>query len=229
MRAKQFEEMNPDARPVVPHPAPLDRQPQPTDSLTEREEPDSTGTASESSGTESGSEASTIDPMLPDDEGEDEEEEDMDGKPHGKPLPISNMIEEFREYCDAYPRTFLPFTREQITSIRLLATLKMKKAPLNTFAEVLEWHLKATNQLAPHESLKDSYKFTHQKPLMQHLLKRYNLEPMVPRLKKLTLPHSGAVVTIPYRDAKDCIVSLHTDPRIKDKHYLFRHRIFILC
>ena len=44
-----------------------------------------------------------------------------------------------------------------------------------------------------------------------------HLEPMVPKLKKLTLPHSGAVVTIPYRDAKDCTVSLLADPRAQDK------------
>ena len=210
-----------DAPTANPHALPLDRQPNQPETLAEPSETDGSETESEGSGTDAGEDTSTVEPLLPDDDDEGTDEEDQDAKPCGRTLPITEMRDEFRDYCDNYSDAFLPFTRAQKTSIRLLATLKMKKAPLNTFAEVLEWHLKETNQLANHESLKDSNRFTHRKPLMKHLLKRYNLEPMVPKLKKLTLPHSGAVVTIPYRDAKDCIVSLLTDPRVKDKHYLF--------
>ena len=52
-------------------------------------------------------------------------------------------------------------------------------------------------------------------------MKRYNLEPMLPKVRKITLPFSKAVVAIPYRDAADCIASLLTDPRIQDDDYLF--------
>ena len=213
----------PDAPTAVPDARPPDWHPHQPDPLDKPNETEGFGTESEDSGTDLG-EDSTIGLMAPDNDEEATDEEDSDEESCGDSLPNVQMLEEFRQYCDNYSDAFLPFTRAQQTSIRLLATLKMKKAPLNTFAEVLEWHLKETNQLAPHETLKDSHRFTHRKPLMNHLFKRYNLGPMVPKLKELTLPHSGAVVTIPYRDAKDCIVSLLTDPRVKDKHYLFRNQ-----
>ena len=220
LRARHVDNVNPGGNALIPQapppdppPLPPDREAEPPNALTELEEQDAAPNDSDGSGTDSGSEASTIDPMLPDDDEEDEEP--------GVRQPTTQMLDEFREYCDTYPRAYLHFSRAQRTSIRLLATLKKKKAPLNTFADLLEWHLKETKQLAAHESLKDSYKFCHRKPLMKQLLKRYNLEPMIPKLKQLTLPYSGAVVTIPYRDAKDCIVSLLTDPRVKDEHYLF--------
>ena len=216
--------MVPNAPTAVPHAPPPDRHPHQLDPFVEPNETDDSGTESKCSGTESGGETSTIGPIAQDNYYEDTDEEDSDQELGGKLRPNTQMLQEFREYCNSYPDAFMSFTRAQKTSIRLLATLKMKKAPLNAFAEVLEWHLKETNQLAAHETLKDSHQFTHRKPLMKHLFKRYNLEPMVPKLKKLTLPHSGAVVTIPYRDAKDCIVSLLTDPRVKDKHYLFRNQ-----
>jgi hypothetical protein len=44
---------------------------------------------------------------------------------------------------------------------------------------------------------------------------------MIPKEKKVRLPSSKAVVTIPVREAADCIVSLLTDPRFQDTDYLF--------
>ena len=61
-----------------------------------------------------------------------------------------------------------------------------------------------------------SQRYPHEK-----LIKRYNMQAMLPKIKKLTLPHSKAVVHIPYRDVRDCIVSLLTDPRVRNKDYLF--------
>ena len=40
-------------------------------------------------------------------------------------------------------------------------------------------------------------------------------------MKKVRLPSSKAVVSVPCHDAGECIVSLLTDPRIKDDDYLF--------
>ena len=44
---------------------------------------------------------------------------------------------------------------------------------------------------------------------------------MMPQEKRVRLPHSKAVVSIPCRDAKECIVSLLTDPRVQDSDFLF--------
>ena len=135
--------------------------------------------------------------------------------------PNTEMLSKFREYCDTHSHCFLPLTKADRTSIRLLYTLKKKKSPLNAYPELLEWHLKETKHLMPHETLKDTNDYFHRNTLMKGLLKRYNLEAMVPKLKKLQLPHSKAVVTIPYRDAADCLASLLTDPRVKDEHLLY--------
>ena len=138
--------------------------------------------------------------------------------------PNTEMLATFKAFCDTHSHHFLPFSKAETTSIKLLHTLKRKKAPLNAYQELLEWHLKETKHLGPHETLKDTAKYVQRKTLLKRLLKRYNMEAMVPKLKKLRLPHSKAVVTIPYRSAQDCIVSLLTDPRVEDHHYLFFDR-----
>ena len=150
------------------------------------------------------------------------EDEDMEPDEATKmAAPNTTMLEQFKSYCDSHAHQFMPFSKEEKAAIRLLHTLKRKRAPLNAYKEVLEWHLKETNHLQPSESLKDSDKYFHRNTIMKQLLKRYNMETMLPKVKQLTLPHSKAVVSIPYRDAKDCIVSLLTDPRVEDHHYLF--------
>ena len=156
-----------------------------------------------------------------DDESESSESLAEDTSIDAGPPPNTEMLAQFREYCDTHSHYFLPLSKADRTSIRLLVTLRKKKAPLNAYPELLEWHLKETKHLMQHETLKDTHEYFHRQTIMNRLLKRYNLEPMIPKLKKLLLPHSKAVVTIPYRDAADCLVSLLTDPRVKDEHLLF--------
>jgi hypothetical protein len=131
------------------------------------------------------------------------------------------MRKDFQAYCASHRVKFLPLKKEEVTSIKLLDTMKRKKSPLNAYPELLEWHLKETKHLLPHETLKDTTKYFHRSTLMNRLTERYNVEAMLPKTKRLTLPYSKAVVTIPYRSACDCIVSLLTDPRAKDAKYLF--------
>ena len=126
----------------------------------------------------------------------------------------------FRSYCDEHANDFLRLTKEDATSIKLMDVLK-RKAPLNTYPSVMEWHLKETGKLRDHETLGDAIGYHHRATLMKRLLPRYNLLQMVPREKKVRLPSSRAVVSIPVRDAADCIVSLLTDPRFLESDYLF--------
>ena len=146
------------------------------------------------------------------DEGADAEE-DVEEAPDKVP-PNTEMLNGFHDYCSTNDYNFVQLSKEEITSIKLLDILKRKKAPLNAFEEVLEWHLKAINHLREGETLKDTIRHFRRETVMKRLVKRYNVEPMMPKLKKIRLPHSKAVVTIPYRDAADCIVSLLTDPRV---------------
>ena len=153
-----------------------------------------------------------------------EEDANQEAQSVETPAPNSEMLDQFKAFCNTHSYHFLPLSKAERTSIKLLDSLKRKKAPLNAYQEVLEWHLKETKQLREHETLKDTTKYFHRNTLMKRLLKRYNMEAMMPKIKKLTLPHSKATVEIPYRDAKDCIVSLLTDPRVQDHHYLFYDR-----
>ena len=137
-----------------------------------------------------------------------------------RPPPNTQILEEFRSYCAQHSNQFIGLTKQQKSCIKLMDVLR-RKAPLSAYAEVMEWHLKETGVLREHESLGDAEMYQHRKTLMKSLQARYNLTAMMPKQKKVRLPSSKAVVTIPYRDAADCIVSLLTDPRFKDEDYLF--------
>ena len=149
------------------------------------------------------------------------EDEELDDEEKKKPPPNTQMLTKFREFCDSHSYHFLPLCKEEESSIKLLNALKSQKAPLRAYPALLEWHLKETGHLREHETLKDSQKYFHRDTLMKKLIKRYNMQAMLPRIKRLTLPHSKAVVHIPYRNIQDCIVSLLTDPRIRNRDYLF--------
>ena len=124
-------------------------------------------------------------------------------------LPNTELLRKFRNYCDEHSNNFLRLRKEEATCVKLMNVLR-KKAPLNVYSEVLEWHLKETGRLQEHESLGDIEHYQHRKTLMKRMLPRYNLLDMVPIEKKVRLPSSKAVVSIPCRDAGECLVSLLT-------------------
>ena len=145
------------------------------------------------------------------------------GARHEPGSPNTTLLEQFRAYCDKHDQNFLPLRASEATSIKLLHVLKLKKAPLNAYKELLEWHLRETGTLAAHETLKDTTRFKGRDTLMNQLANRYNVMPLYPKVKRLRLPHSKAVVPIVYTNAADCIVSLLTDPRCRDTDYLFHN------
>jgi len=134
--------------------------------------------------------------------------------------PNTQILKKFKAYCDEHFDNFLQLTTEEKTSIKLLDVIR-RKAPLNAYQQLLEWHLKETGKLQDHEQLGDAEGYCHRTTLMKRLIPRYNLLDMMPIEKKVKLPSSKAVVSIPCRDAAECIVSLLTDPRFDDADYLF--------
>jgi len=139
-----------------------------------------------------------------------------------KPEPNRTKLEEFCGYCTTFPEKHVrDLAKEKVTSIKLMDVLKRKRAPLNTFPEVLVWNLRDKGHLLPHETLKDTSKYSHRGPLMKMLKGRHYLGQMFPRVKKVTLPSSKAKVDIPYQNVEDCIVSLLTDPHLRDEDFLF--------
>jgi hypothetical protein len=134
--------------------------------------------------------------------------------------PNEQMLADFRAYCMEHANKHLDLSRADKTSIRLMDVLK-QKAPLNVYKDVMEWHLKESGRLKPHQTLGDADQFSHRDTLMKRLIERYNLEGLTPKEKTITLPSSKAVVTVPCVDAHECIVSLLTDPRFETSDYLF--------
>ena len=102
-------------------------------------------------------------------------------------------LDEFRSYCATHSTEHLPHLRKEVkASIKLMDALKRKKAPLNAFPEILQWHLKETGHLLEHETLKDTTKYEHRHNLLKKLTPRYHMEGMFPRIKRVTLPSSKA-------------------------------------
>ena len=125
--------------------------------------------------------------------------EELDNEEKKKPPANTQMLTKFREFCDSHSYHFLPLSKEEESAIKLLNALKSQKAPLHAYPALLEWHLKETEHLREHETLKDSQKYFHRDTLMKKLIKRYNtMQDMLPKIKRLTLPHSKAAVHIPY-------------------------------
>ena len=139
-----------------------------------------------------------------------------------RPPPNTKLLLEFRTYCDTHYDNFFQLTKEQKTCIRLMQVLK-KKAPLSAYEDVLEWHLKESGALHRHETLGALEAYPRRQTLISTLIPRYNLKGLETTMKKVRLPSSKAVVSVPCRDAGACIVSLLTDPRIKDDDYFFFH------
>ena len=133
----------------------------------------------------------------------------------------TEMLANFKDYALNHSSRFLDLTGPEETQIGLLDVLVRKRAPLNAYKEVLEWHLKGRHELEAHETLKHAPGYSNRTTIIKKLLKRFNLEGMLPIPKSIRLPFSRANVTIPCIDVQECIVSLLTDPRFDATDYLF--------
>ena len=146
------------------------------------------------------------------------------GDEHEHPFGDANtqMLKEFRQFCATHASKFQPLDEPTKTSIKLMQILRQTKAPLNAYQPFMEWHLRETGHLRDETmTLNDTHQYFSRKTLMNRLCQRYNCEALMPKIKKVRLPFSKSVASIPCRDAKDVIVSLLTDPRVKQEDYLF--------
>ena len=155
----------------------------------------------------------------------------MDTKPPGSPDsgassdytvgPDRWIQGQFREYCAFARKTFIPFSEDEVRSIKLLHLLKEKNAPMNAYEATTLWHLKQAKMLREHEALSDFSGHIGRKTIMKTLIRRYNFENKLPFQKTIRLPSSGTVARITCHDAKATLQRLLTDPRIRAEDYLF--------
>jgi hypothetical protein len=136
--------------------------------------------------------------------------------------PNRNLRRSFRAYCEEAKDYYMgDLTKGQKGAIRLLDVLKRKKAPLDTYGEVMEWHYREKGELENNRSLKDVHGYISRDVIMDTIKHRYNMHDKFPTSVKLLLPVSHATVKIVKHDAWDCFESLLTDPRVKDADYNF--------
>ena len=157
-----------------------------------------------------------VPPYVPIDDDYDVEDQpkDSDEPPHGE--ANTQILEDFREYCGTHSQKFEPLDEPTIKSVKLMDLLRKTKAPLRAFQPFLEWHLRETGELRDETmTLKDTPDCFSRETVMKRLFKRHNCAALTPQIRKVRLPFSKSVASIPVRDAKDVIVSLLTDPRVK--------------
>ncbi|MBT8188470.1 MAG: hypothetical protein KJO73_12330 [Croceitalea sp.] len=135
--------------------------------------------------------------------------------------PCTKAIERFRKYAAYASQHFLPLQPDFVNAINLMHTLRRKKATLDTYDEVMEWHFRATGQLQPHETMKNAKGWLCCKKIMSYLAKRYNVDPKLYYEKPLVLPSCKAKVNIIWHHARDCVASLLTDPWFVDDDFVF--------
>ncbi len=128
----------------------------------------------------------------------------------------------FKDYVEYAQHTFEPFDKIERNSIMLLSTLRRTKASLDTYEDIMEWHLRCNGHLNKQQRLSQTTTFYSRERLFTKLRNRYNsTADSYGRVQTIILPHSKAKANLVINDAATIITSLLTDPRIKDEDYLF--------
>jgi len=136
--------------------------------------------------------------------------------------PNTEMRDNFRKFCAVAANNYMPeLTKRQKKAVKLLHVLKQKKAPLDTYGTIMEWHYRDKGYITDRESLKDVRGYVSRPVIMDIIKHRYNMQGKFATNVPITLPVSKAKVTITKHSAWDCFESLLTDPRVNDSDYNF--------
>lgn len=146
-----------------------------------------------------------------------DEEEPIESQNDGPDVTIRASFWEYTQKA----RAFRPFNKKFQDCLKLMYILRLTKAPLKAYDSVMEWHLKANKLLWPWETASGSSHFFSRKRAFTYLRDRYNIPKNYLNLSKIVLPSSKARVNMVWIDAKHCLQSLLTDPRIRAKDYIF--------
>ena len=134
------------------------------------------------------------------------------------------MRDDFCKYIERFRNITTSYTIKETNCIRLLLVLRHTKASLDTFEEVMKWHLHATGAISSPEtsSLAHVDGYITREKLFRNMEKRYRItQHSAQILRQITLPHSKARPQLVCYDARNLLVELLTDPRIRDEDYLF--------
>ncbi len=135
--------------------------------------------------------------------------------------PLATIQSNFRKYVEIADH-FVDFPKKERDALDLCRRLRQTKASLDTYEDVMEWHLRVNGQVLPHQTIGTHPDFISRKKLFKKLRERYNYDATKWNIvKEITLPHSRARARIVCNDAEAVMQSLLTDPRIRAEDYLF--------
>ena len=133
-----------------------------------------------------------------------------------------NMLQ-FREYVAEAKESFAPLTKEEVSGIKLMDLLRKKKATLDTYDEVMRWHLVENEVLMEHQGLGEACGYLSREVLLKRLAKRYNMVGKEPTTSTFYLPSCGTKVSLVRHNFCDLVHSLLTDPRLCDDDFLWNN------
>ena len=110
---------------------------------------------------------------------------------------------------------------DEQAAVRIMHKLALKRATLDTYDAVMEWHLRESGKLLPHQTMGKSKHYVSRKVLMKKLRKRYHMEHQYAKPHRMILPHTKTKVDVWIKRAHDNVLSLLTDPRWEDDDFLF--------
>ena len=114
---------------------------------------------------------------------------------------------------------YFPFSKHEVGAIKLVDLLRRKRATMDTYEAVLEWHLRETGKIQPQMGLGDYPHYISRTKLLKKLAKRYLNTEQLFYVKTTKLPVSGTKVDLIYHEARDLVVSMLTDPRFSDEDF----------
>ena len=138
--------------------------------------------------------------------------------------PDTEMRTKFAQYCREMSSIRPIFSVAEKRAIGLLGILKGAKAALSTYDAIMEWHHRDKGDINEREGLKHVCNvdvYLSRKKILKSLSDRYFLTDKKAKTVTIKLPNSKALVQLTFHNARDCIESLLTDPRVTDQDYLF--------
>jgi len=146
---------------------------------------------------EDDSDEELLDLMDDGDGGNEEEQEGVD----------NYTLAKFKAYCAYAQQNFCEYDENEEAAIKSMQVLRKKKATLDTYDAVMEWHLRTTGVLQEQQTLGDACQYLIRQKMMKKLADRYNVAPI--QVRSIVLPSSQARVKIIWSDAKDNVVFAH--------------------
>jgi hypothetical protein len=118
----------------------------------------------------------------------------------------------------ANPLGLSRFSREEEVLIELLQVLRDLHCPLKAFEIILKWAAKSNGR---GHTFRDGVQPTRKK-VIANLYERYNMNGLIPKEKRLYLPHTQRIVSMIFFDASEVFASLLSCPTLnQDSNFFF--------